>query len=57
MLFRSIKLMKKYNIKKCFYGHLHSKSIYEAVEGRIDGIELKLVSSDALNFNLLKVEI
>ncbi len=52
-----IKLMKKYNIKKCFYGHLHSKSIYEAVEGRIDGIELKLVSSDALNFNLLKVEI
>lgn len=50
-----IKLMKKYNIKKCFYGHLHSSSIQDAVEGEIEGIELKLVSSDGLNFELLKV--
>ena len=26
--------MKKYNIKRCFYGHLHSNSIKEAVEGK-----------------------
>lgn len=50
-----IKIMKKYNIKKCFYGHLHSNSIEEAVEGVVSGIELKLVSSDGLNFELLKV--
>lgn len=45
-----IELMKKYNIKKCIYGHLHGESHKEAVEGIIDGIELKLVSSDFLNF-------
>lgn len=50
-----IKLMKKYNIKRCFYGHLHSTSIQEAIEGNVDGIELKLISSDSLNFKLLKI--
>ena len=48
-------IMKKYNIKRCFYGHLHSSSILDAVEGCIDGIELKLVSSDGLNFELKKI--
>lgn len=50
-----VKIMKKYNIKKCFYGHLHANSIKEAVEGCIDGIEFKLVSADGLDFKLLKV--
>lgn len=50
-----IKLMKKYNIKRCFYGHLHSSSIQDAVEGNINEIELKLVSSDGLEFKLLKI--
>ncbi|MCI8617597.1 MAG: serine/threonine protein phosphatase [Clostridia bacterium] len=50
-----IKLMKKYNIKRCFYGHLHSSSIHDAIEGSINGIELKLVSSDGLNFELKKI--
>ena len=50
-----IKLMKKYNVKKCFYGHLHADSHKEAVEGLIDGIEFKLVSSDYLNFDLMKI--
>lgn len=50
-----IKLMKKYNIKRCFYGHLHASSIQDAVEGNVNGIELKLVSSDGLDFKLYKV--
>lgn len=50
-----IKIMKKYNIKKCFYGHLHGSSIQDAIEGMIDGIQFKLVSSDGLNFKLLKI--
>ncbi len=50
-----MKLMKRYNIKRCFYGHLHSTSIQDAVEGNIDEIELKLISSDGLNFKLLKI--
>ena len=48
-------IMKKYNVKRCYYGHLHSNSIKEAVQGNIDGIEYKLVSADGLEFNLLQV--
>jgi len=48
-------IMKKYNIKRCFYGHLHSNSIKEAVEGNIDGVNLKLISSDGLDFKLLEI--
>ena len=50
-----ISMMKKYNVKKCYYGHLHSTSIKEAVEGEYEGIEFKLVSADGLNFKLLKI--
>ena len=49
------RLMKKYNIKRCYYAHLHANSIQDAVEGNIDGIEYKLVSSDGLDFKLLKI--
>lgn len=49
------KILKKYNIQRCYYAHLHGKSIGEAVEGNIDGIEYRLVSADGLNFKLLKV--
>ena len=51
-----IEVMKKYNVKKCIYGHLHGMSINDAIEGEHDGIELKLVSCDSLNFNLWKVQ-
>lgn len=50
-----IKIMKKYNVKKCIYGHLHSTSIKEAVEGKIDGVKYKLVSADGLDFELYKL--
>lgn len=52
-----VRIMKKYNVKKCLYGHLHSDSIKEAVEGNIDGIEYKLVSADGLDFELYKLDI
>ena len=50
-----VKLMKEYNIKRCYYGHLHGISIKEAVEGEYDGIEFKLVSADGLDFKLLRI--
>ncbi len=50
-----IKVMKKYEIKRCYYGHLHSTSIREAVEGEYYGIDFKLVSADGLNFKLWKI--
>lgn len=50
-----MKIMKKYDIKKCYYAHLHGKSIQEAVEGNILEIDFKLVSADGLDFKLLKI--
>ena len=50
-----MKIMQKYNVKKCIYGHLHGESHSEAVEGNIGKIELKLVSADYLNFKLTKI--
>ncbi len=50
-----IKVMKNYNVKRCYYGHLHSSSIKEAVEGEVYGINFKLVSADALDFKLWEI--
>ena len=50
-----VEIMKKYNVKKCFYGHLHGTSIKDAFEGKFEGIEFKLVSADGLNFKLYKI--
>ena len=51
-----IKTLKDNNIKKCFYGHLHGPSHKDAIEGIIDGIEFRLISSDYLNFDLVKID-
>ena len=51
-----INIMKKYNVKKCFYGHLHSTSIRDAVEGEYFEIDFKLVSADGLDFKLYKIK-
>ena len=50
-----ISIMKKYKIRRCYYGHLHSNSIKEAVEGEYEGINFKLASADGLDFKLLKI--
>ena len=50
-----MQILQKYNIKKCYYAHLHSKSINDAIEGMVNGVEFKLVSADALDFKLLKI--
>lgn len=50
-----VKIMKKYDIKKCYYGHLHSTSIRDAVEGIYYGIDFRLVSADGLDFKLLRI--
>lgn len=51
-----INIMNKYNVKKCYYGHLHASAIKDAVEGQHFGIDFKLVSADGLNFKLLKIK-
>lgn len=43
-------LLKKYDVRRCYYGHLHGASHSLAMEGQWDGIEFKLVSADKLRF-------
>jgi predicted phosphohydrolase len=45
-----IQLLKQYDVRQCFYGHLHGPSHNLALEGLYDGIEYRLVSADRLNF-------
>ena len=49
-------VMKKYNVKRCYYGHLHGTSHKDAIEGNVEGINLKLISGDYLNFKLEKID-
>lgn len=49
------KTLKNYDIKKCYYAHLHGESHKDAIEGVVNGIEYKLISSDYLKFDLLKI--
>lgn len=51
-----IKVLKKYNINKCYYGHLHGMAIKEAILGEHFGIEFQLVSADSINFDLIKIK-
>ncbi len=43
-------LLKAYEVRRCFYGHLHGGSHALAMEGQWDGVEYRLVSADYLNF-------
>lgn len=44
-------LFAKYEVKQCFYGHLHGASHGLAMEGQWDGVEYHLVAADKLNFH------
>lgn len=50
-----LELLKRYDVRRCFYGHLHGASLGLAQEGLWDGIEYSLVSADKLNFQPLKI--
>jgi predicted phosphohydrolase len=43
-------LLKRYDVRRCFYGHLHGASHGLAMEGQWDGIEFHLVAADKLGF-------
>jgi len=45
-----LELLQKYEVRRCFYGHLHGPSHALAMEGLWDGIEFRLVAADKLNF-------
>ncbi len=45
-----LELLEKYQVRRCFYGHLHGPSHGLAMEGLWDGVDYRLVSADRLNF-------
>lgn len=45
-----LELLKKYEVRRCFYGHLHGPSHALAMEGLWDGVDYRLVAADKLNF-------
>lgn len=48
-------LLKQYDVRRCFYGHLHGASHGLAIEGLWDGVDFKLVAADRLNFQPYRV--
>ena len=51
-----LRLFEKYNVKKCFYGHLHSNGIHTAFSGENNNVIFSLISADAVNFMPQKVK-
>lgn len=45
-----LELLERYDVRRCFYGHLHGGSHGLAMEGVWDGVDFRLVSADKLNF-------
>lgn len=45
-----INLLHQYQVRRCYYGHLHADSRKLAMEGVWDGVEYRLVSADHVNF-------
>ena len=50
-----LELLKRYEVRQCYYGHLHGASHGLAMEGRWDGVEYRLVAADKLNFQPYRV--
>jgi predicted phosphohydrolase len=48
-------LLEKYEVRRCFYGHLHGGSHKLAMEGQWDGVDFKLVAADYIGFKPFRV--
>lgn len=44
-------LLHKYNVKRCYYAHLHGACIRGAINGERAGVEYRLVSCDGVGFD------
>lgn len=50
-----IRLLQKYQVKRCYYGHLHGASCRLAIQGEQDGIHYRLISADYVSFRPEKI--
>ena len=50
-----LRLLREYEVRRCYYGHIHGRGIPLAFNGWIGCTEFRLVSADALRFVPLEV--
>ena len=50
-----ISVMNEFNVKRCFYGHLHGDAFKAAAQGMVEGIDYEMVSADFISFTPRKV--
>lgn len=51
-----LEILYRYNIKECYYGHIHGRSAHElCVKNTYDGINFHLISGDYIQFKPEKV--
>lgn len=48
-------ILKEYEIKTCYYGHIHGSSSQYAIDGVYKEIDFHLVSADYIGFNPAKI--
>lgn len=53
--YEMIETMRKYNVNRCYYGHVHGYAHKNAVTGERDGIYFSMISSDFVHFTPMKV--
>ena len=50
-------IFEKYNVQKCYYGHLHGEQAYGDIKDfEYNNVEYKLISADYLKFDLAQVK-
>ena len=50
-----LELLEKYEVRRCFYGHLHGPSHGLALEGLWEDIDFRLVAADKINFTPIRI--
>lgn len=50
MNYEILEVLHQYHIQKCYYGHVHGKGHHFAFQGRYEETEMRLISSDYLQF-------
>lgn len=50
-----LEILNRYDVRRCFYGHLHGPAHRAALEGQWDGIEYRLLAADFIGFHPCRV--
>lgn len=51
-----LNLLERYEVERCYYGHIHGKGHASAFQGEFNGTSFRMVSGDYLDFYPLRVE-